>query len=153
MLFVCGIETDDQHKITFKHWSQCKHCFWAPVVGLEEYSLGLVSRYSTVRSGTLTWREWGLWFLPKHDNFYCSVCYQWHGPIGIYFHWLISLRAHNGPAHEDPHNVLTWQVCFIRLYMSATQAGLLQVTGFSHELLSHNTAMAEESCWINISYI
>ena len=25
------------------------------------YSLGMVSRYSTVRSGTLTWREWGLW--------------------------------------------------------------------------------------------
>ena len=24
------------------------------------YSLGMVSRYSTVRSGTLTWREWGL---------------------------------------------------------------------------------------------
>ena len=30
------------------------------VVGLEKYSLGLVSRYSTVRPGTLTWREWGL---------------------------------------------------------------------------------------------
>ena len=25
------------------------------------YSLGMVSRYSTVRSGMLTWREWGLW--------------------------------------------------------------------------------------------
>ena len=32
------------------------------VVGLEKYPLGLVSRYSTVRSGTLTWREWGLWY-------------------------------------------------------------------------------------------
>ena len=26
------------------------------------YSLGLVSRYSTVRSGTVTWHEWGLWY-------------------------------------------------------------------------------------------
>ena len=36
---------------------------------LEEYPLGLVSRYSTVRSGTLTWREWGLWYkLTKFPN-------------------------------------------------------------------------------------
>ena len=32
-----------------------------PLKAFEEYSLGLVSRYSTVRSGTLTWHEWGLW--------------------------------------------------------------------------------------------
>ena len=28
--------------------------------------LVLVSRYSTVRSGTLTWREWGLWSCPYY---------------------------------------------------------------------------------------
>ena len=28
------------------------------------HSLGLVSRYSTVRSGTVTWCEWGLWTIP-----------------------------------------------------------------------------------------
>ena len=29
------------------------------------YSLGMVSRYSTVRSRTLTWREWGLWSIAR----------------------------------------------------------------------------------------
>ena len=52
--------TQDHFLIT--HWSQRTHRCSARVVGLEEYSLGLVSRYSTVSSGTLTWREWGLWF-------------------------------------------------------------------------------------------
>ena len=28
------------------------------------YSLGMVSRYSMVRSGTVTWREWCLWMWP-----------------------------------------------------------------------------------------
>ena len=63
MLFVCGIEIDDLHKISFKSSIEVSEPIAAllSVVGLEEYSLGLVSRYSTVRSGTLTWREWGLW--------------------------------------------------------------------------------------------
>ena len=51
---------------------------------LEEYSLGLGSRYSTVRSGTLTWREWGLWHKPcayllgrtVHDNLDCLPFYK-----------------------------------------------------------------------------
>ena len=51
-----------QDHFLIKHWSQRTNRCSARVVGLEEYSLGLVSRYSTVRSGTLTWREWGLWF-------------------------------------------------------------------------------------------
>ena len=51
--------TEDHFLI--KHWSQRTHRCSAPAVGLEEYSLGLVSRYSTVRSETVTWRKWGLW--------------------------------------------------------------------------------------------
>ena len=51
---------------------------------LEEYSLGLDSRYSTVRSVTLTWREWGLWHKPcayllgrtVHDNLDCLPFYK-----------------------------------------------------------------------------
>ena len=51
---------------------------------LEEYSLGLGSHYSTVRSGTLTWREWGLWHKPcayllgrtVHDNLDCLRFYK-----------------------------------------------------------------------------
>ena len=35
---------------------------------IEEYSLGLVSRYSTVRSGAVTWREWGLWHEPPVEQ-------------------------------------------------------------------------------------
>ena len=42
-----------QDHFLIKHWNQCTHRCSAPVVGLEGYSLGLVSRYSTVRSGTL----------------------------------------------------------------------------------------------------
>ena len=49
-----------QDHFLIKHWSQRTYRCSARVVGLEEYSLVLVSRYSTVRSGTLTWREWGL---------------------------------------------------------------------------------------------
>ena len=49
-----------QYHFLIKHWSQCTHHCSAPVVGLE-YSFWLVSRYSTVRSGTVTWHEWGLW--------------------------------------------------------------------------------------------
>ena len=49
-----------QDHFLIKHWSQRTHRCSARVVGLEEYSLMLVSRYSTVRSGTLTWHEWGL---------------------------------------------------------------------------------------------
>ena len=49
-----------RYPFIIKHWSQCTHPCSAPVVGLEEYSLGLVSCYSTVRSGTVTWHEWGL---------------------------------------------------------------------------------------------
>ena len=54
-----------QDHFVIKHWSQRTHRCSARVVGLEEYSLVLVSRYSTVRSGTLTWREWGLWLEPS----------------------------------------------------------------------------------------
>ena len=50
-----------QDHFLIKHGSQRTHRCSARVVGLEQYSLVLVSRYSTVRSGTLTWREWGLW--------------------------------------------------------------------------------------------
>ena len=50
-----------QNHFLIEHWNQHTHCCSARVVGLEEYSLVLVSRYSTVRSGTLTWHEWGLW--------------------------------------------------------------------------------------------
>ena len=50
-----------QDHFLIKHWSQRTHRCSARVVGLEEYLLVLVSRYSTVRSGTLIWREWGLW--------------------------------------------------------------------------------------------
>ena len=57
-----------QDHFLIKHWSQRTHRCSARVVGLEEYSLGLVSRYSTVRSGTLTWREWGLWVKPPGPN-------------------------------------------------------------------------------------
>ena len=53
-----------QDHFLIEHWSQRTHRCSARVVGLEEYSLVLVSRYSTVRSGTLTWREWGLWLSP-----------------------------------------------------------------------------------------
>ena len=50
-----------QDHFLIKHWSQRTRRCSARVVGLEDYSLVLVSRYNTVRSGTLTWREWGLW--------------------------------------------------------------------------------------------
>ena len=50
-----------QYHFLIKHWSWHKHRCSPPVVGLEEYSLRLVSHCNTVRSGTLTWREWGLW--------------------------------------------------------------------------------------------
>ena len=60
-----------QDHFLIKHWSQHPYRCSAPVVSLEEYSLGLVSRYSTVRSKTVTWREWGLWL-------------SFHGcPVGI----------------------------------------------------------------------
>ena len=39
------------------------------------YSLGMVSRYSTVRSGTLTWREWGLW-VRIHQHAIPPLCFQ-----------------------------------------------------------------------------
>ena len=51
-----------QDRFLIKHWIQRTHRCQARVVGLEDYSLVLDSRYSTVRSGTLTWREWGLWW-------------------------------------------------------------------------------------------
>ena len=38
------------------------------VVGLECFHLGLFSRYSTARSGTVTWWEWGLWFELTHGS-------------------------------------------------------------------------------------
>ena len=50
-----------QDHFLINHCNQRTHRCSAPVVGLEEYSLGLGSRYSTVRSLTLTWHEWGLW--------------------------------------------------------------------------------------------
>ena len=56
-----------------KHWSQHTHRYSAPVVGLEEYSLGLVSRNSTLKSGTLTLCEWRLWFHPHQPFIHCMV--------------------------------------------------------------------------------
>ena len=62
-----------QDHFLIKHWSQRTHRCSARVVGLESIHWGLVSRYSTVRSGTLTWREWGLWFSSlKHSEAYIS---------------------------------------------------------------------------------
>ena len=55
-----------QDHFLIKHWSQRSHRCSAPVVGLEEYALRLVSRYSTARSETLIWREWGLWVNGLH---------------------------------------------------------------------------------------
>ena len=54
-----------QDHFLIEHWIQRTHrCpavrYWPWV-----YSLGMASRYSTVRSGTLTWREWGLWARPS----------------------------------------------------------------------------------------
>ena len=50
-----------QDHLLIEHWIQrtqrCPAARCWPWV----YSLVLVSRYSTVRSETLTWREWGLW--------------------------------------------------------------------------------------------
>ena len=50
-----------QDHFLIEHWIQrtqrCPAARCWPWV----YSLVLVSRYSTVRSETLTWREWGLW--------------------------------------------------------------------------------------------
>ena len=42
-----------------------------PVLGLEciHWAWSAASRYSMVRSGTITSREWGLWF----DQFYPSI--------------------------------------------------------------------------------
>ena len=58
-----------QDHFLMKHWSQHKHRCSGPVVGLEEYSLRLVSRYSTVRSGTLLGVSEACGFLvPMHEG-------------------------------------------------------------------------------------
>ena len=44
------------------------------------YSLGMVSRYSTVRSGTLTWREWGLWTRPPGAMPCPTIYLLWRWP-------------------------------------------------------------------------
>ena len=49
-----------QDHFLIKHWSKRTYRCSASRCWPWEYSLVLVSRYSTVRSGTLTWREWGL---------------------------------------------------------------------------------------------
>ena len=50
-----------QDHFLIEHWIQRTHRCPAVRCWPWVYSLGMVSRYSTVRSGTLTWREWGLW--------------------------------------------------------------------------------------------
>ena len=50
-----------QDHFLIEHWIQRTHRCPAARCWPWVYSLGMVSRYSTVRSGTLTWREWGLW--------------------------------------------------------------------------------------------
>ena len=86
-----------QNHFLIKHWSQHTHRCSARVVGLE-YSLVLVSPYNTVRSGTLTWHEWGLWlwagnthnmvcqcaelllFSPRRLHINCQVVPEHMGP-------------------------------------------------------------------------
>ena len=64
----------------------------------------MVSRYSTVRSGTLAWREWGLWFLP------CLGCQEnrtvtsWHPCGGC----TVPLRRPYGELVVQKENVPTW---------------------------------------------
>ena len=50
-----------QDHFLIEHWIQRTHRCPAVRCWPWVYSLGMVSRYSTVRSETLTWREWGLW--------------------------------------------------------------------------------------------
>ena len=90
-----------QDHFLIKLWSQRTHRCSARVVGLEEYSLGLVSRYSTVRSGTLTWREWGLWLaawparLPGCAYLLCCcaccrcACGGWWPGYALCWWWLV----------------------------------------------------------------
>ena len=56
-----------QDHFLIEHWIQRTHRCPAARCWPWVYSLGMVSRYSTVRSGTLTWREWGLW-LTQHPQ-------------------------------------------------------------------------------------
>ena len=71
-----------QDHFLIKHWSQRTQRCSARVVGLERYSLVLVSRYSTMRSGTLTWREWGLWS-ERSDSSRLLVCEcGWSADLG-----------------------------------------------------------------------
>ena len=53
-----------QDHFLIEHWIQRTQCCPAARCWPWVHSWVLVSRYSTVRSETLTWREWGLWSWP-----------------------------------------------------------------------------------------
>ena len=101
-----------QDHFLIKHWNQRTHRCSARVVGLEEYSLVLVSRYSTVRSGTLTWREWGL----------CTgVCNNF--PRGT--HVFASQMTHMGPTW----NPCVFAICIAHVFCQTLALHGLHIVG------------------------
>ena len=99
-----------------KHWSQGTHRCSARVVGLG-YSLGLVSRYSMVRSGTLTWREWGLWSKPT-----LAYCQRTIGP---------SFNAIQIKIHRSSFPKMKLQMSFVKSqpFRLGFRAVILNATG------------------------
>ena len=84
----------------------------APFVGLEEYSMELVSRYSTVRSGTITWREWGLWFP--------IFCHFWIRPILSV--GMVGIRCQHNICSSSKHQIGYF-------WATPTSSGWLQMAG------------------------
>ena len=96
-----------QDHFLIKHWSQHKHRCSAPVVGFEEYSLWLVSRYSTVRPETLTWRKWGLWFWLQ-SSIHVSL-FEWLEAAQNKRNWVLS-------RHLYSHVCIVQMVCCLILF-------------------------------------
>ena len=99
------------------------------------YSLGIVSRYSTVRSGTLTWREWGLWYV-------LTVLLLSRG-----YPWLSIVYLVIANPHSHSLTVLLSHSCSLTVLLSPLQARGNVECGKTLPVASPWTRSTTWPCW------
>ena len=105
-----------QDHFLIEHWIQRTHRCPAARCWPWVYSLGMVSRYSTVRSGTLTWREWGLWW--KHCDPKIRSALRWPLRVSGKVPWIQPQATASVSSGKNGYKSLKKLVATIQIWLT-----------------------------------